>query len=218
MPVLKVFLKRYLKAIASVLVCIAGVSAAPVGFAADFAAAFVPKAQTVGLEVITTGKGYGSVSSSPSGISCYVLRPNVNYLIAPDCSELYAAPQSITLTARTDSDSSFMGWEGACTGLSKTCTLTVSPQTLTIVRAHYMRTMDLGDCLFNWLETNFPTYVAPRGATTQSTESYHFRHYPGTDSYLGVSLANGHVYFLPARGALLDLGEASAAGQAAVCR
>ncbi|OYT92387.1 MAG: hypothetical protein CFE43_08975 [Burkholderiales bacterium PBB3] len=215
---LKVELKAELKAAVCGLACMAGLGMAHVSFAAEPPKAPAPPPQSVGLEVITTGKGYGSVSSSPSGISCYVPRPNVNYLIAPDCSEVYATPQSITLTARTDSDSTFMGWEGACSGLAKICTVTVSPLALTTVRARYMGTLDLGDCLFDWLETNFPAHVAPRGTRTVSAATYHFRYYPATDSYLGLSTADGHVYFLPAHGQLLDLGDASGAGLAAACK
>ena len=210
--------KINLKASICLLACGLGFAAAEACFAGDAVASSAPGTLSAGLEVTTTGKGYGHVSSSPGGINCYVPRPNVNYLLAPDCSEAYATAQSITLTAQTDFDSSFMGWEGACSGLSKTCTLAVSPLALTTVRAQYMRTIDLGDCLFNWLETHFPAHVAPRGGRTESTESYHFRYYSGTGSYLGVSMADGRLYYLPAAGPLIDLGDAAAAGVAAACR
>src|SRR3989344_808203 len=61
------------------------------------------------LTVSTTGKGY--VSSYPSGIEC-------GYA----CSESYSKGTTITLTAKSMSDT-FSGWSGACSGSSQTCTL-----------------------------------------------------------------------------------------------
>ncbi len=50
-------------------------------------------------------QGNGSVSSSPSGISC-----------PSDCDETYAVGQEVTLTASAAGDSLFTGWSGACGG------------------------------------------------------------------------------------------------------
>jgi uncharacterized repeat protein (TIGR01451 family) len=64
------------------------------------------------------GDGSGTVTSVPDGIDC-----------GADCVELYQAPTSITLTANPAPNSFFYGWTGACTGSSRTCTLTVSGDT-----------------------------------------------------------------------------------------
>ncbi len=57
------------------------------------------------LSVTVTGNG--SVSSSPSGISC-----------GTQCEQDFNQGTSVTLTATADSGSSFTGWSGACTGVS----------------------------------------------------------------------------------------------------
>ena len=43
------------------------------------------------------------------------------------------------------------------------------------------------ECLFNWVENNFPAHLAPSGATTQMDDKYMYRYYPGSNSYFGVS-------------------------------
>lgn len=62
------------------------------------------------LTVLKPGVGTGSVSSSPSGITC-----------GTDCQERYALDTEVTLTAAADSGSTFLGWSGACAGSGATC-------------------------------------------------------------------------------------------------
>jgi hypothetical protein len=58
--------------------------------------------------------GSGTVTSSPSGISC-----------GSDCGEAYVAGTVVTLTASPDASSTFGGWSGSgCSGTG-TCTLTM---------------------------------------------------------------------------------------------
>ena len=66
------------------------------------------------LTVSPGGNGTGTVESSPSGISC-----------GGDCSEKYASGTMVTLTATPSSNSTFVGWSGACSGTG-TCTVTVA--------------------------------------------------------------------------------------------
>ena len=56
--------------------------------------------------------GQGRILSDVSGIDC-----------GTDCSEDYTEGQGVTLTATADSGFRFLGWGGACTGMS--CTLTM---------------------------------------------------------------------------------------------
>ena len=65
------------------------------------------------------------------------------------------------------------------------------------------------ECLFNWAEQNYPTLFAPSGTTTATLGVYSYRHYSGTQTYLGVSSANNDVYYMGADGALLDVGPMS---------
>lgn len=75
-----------------------------------------PSAYT--LTVSTSGTGSGTVSSSPSGISC-----------GSDCTENYNQAASVILTATPASGSTFSGWSGGgCSGTG-TCTVTMSADT-----------------------------------------------------------------------------------------
>jgi hypothetical protein len=62
------------------------------------------------LDVGRTGAGDGSVSSSPAGIAC-----------GSDCSEPYVAGTTVTLTASASAGSTFVAWDGACSGQGSTC-------------------------------------------------------------------------------------------------
>lgn len=71
-----------------------------------------------GIVTLTVNKdgstGFGTVTSSPLGISC-----------GSDCSETYTESALVTLTAVADSNSTFSGWSGGCTGTG-TCEVTMS--------------------------------------------------------------------------------------------
>jgi hypothetical protein len=65
------------------------------------------------LSVAKTGGGAGTVTSSPSGISC-----------GPDCSQRYVSETVVTLSPSPASGSVFTGWRGACSGTG-TCRVTM---------------------------------------------------------------------------------------------
>ncbi len=64
------------------------------------------------------------------------------------------------------------------------------------------------DCLFAWAESNAPTLFAPTGAVSGQQGNYDYRYYPSLSTYLAVSSADSHVYYLgPAsNGTVHDLG------------
>lgn len=72
-------------------------------------------------------------------------------------------------------------------------------------------------CLFNWVERQLPEFAAPRNAPTLNAAPYTFRHYSQTQTYLGFSSADQHVYFLSAPTGLVDLGAASTWAPLAAC-
>ena len=65
----------------------------------------LPKQHTLKVSKGETGKGKGSVTSSPGGIIC-----------GADCTEAYNTGTTVTLSALPDGNSVFSGWSGACTG------------------------------------------------------------------------------------------------------
>jgi subtilisin family serine protease len=66
------------------------------------------------LTVNKNGTGSGTVTSSPSGITC-----------GADCTEFYADNTVVTLTPATDSGSTFSSWSGDCTGTDP-CSVTMN--------------------------------------------------------------------------------------------
>ena len=68
-------------------------------------------------------------------------------------------------------------------------------------------TSNPSDCLFDWAERQFPTLLAPHGAS-HTSGAYYFRYYAASDSYVGTSATDGHTYFMQA-GVLNDLGPTS---------
>ena len=69
----------------------------------------------ISYALTVTAPTNGSVSSSPSGISC-----------GSTCSASYASGTSVTLTATPAAGYTFTSWGGSCSGTATTCTLTMS--------------------------------------------------------------------------------------------
>lgn len=65
------------------------------------------------------------------------------------------------------------------------------------------------DCLFNWAEKNFQQLFSPSGTTSQTLSTYYYRYYKNTNSYVGISSANNHVYYVGPNGNLQDVGNLS---------
>lgn len=66
------------------------------------------------LTVTDAGTGGGTVTSSPSGLSC-----------GSTCSSAFAYGAPVTLTATAAPGSTFTGWSGDCSGTAATCDLTM---------------------------------------------------------------------------------------------
>jgi microcystin-dependent protein len=74
------------------------------------------------LQVLITGSGKGTVTSTPAGIDCG------NFPGAPmACSQTLSQGSTITLTATAQSGSQFAGWSGGgCSGTATTCVVSIS--------------------------------------------------------------------------------------------
>jgi hypothetical protein len=97
---------------ASTLVAIAnGIPSSPVSVT-------VGSTNTHTLTVSVAGNPGGTVTSSPSGINC-----------GSTCSHSYSSGTQVTLSSTPDLAWGFFGWGGACSGLGKTCTVTLNSNT-----------------------------------------------------------------------------------------
>ena len=65
------------------------------------------------------------------------------------------------------------------------------------------------ECLLNWAENSYPDLLAPAGSPTAVWNTYNYRHYSVSDSYVGVSTVNNHVYYMGPDGNLQDVGSLS---------
>jgi triacylglycerol lipase len=66
------------------------------------------------------------------------------------------------------------------------------------------------ECLLNWAQTFHPKLFSPTVSGTQSFPPYTYRYYPDTNSYLAVSSADNHVYYLGPNDTMLrDVGDLS---------
>ena len=74
-------------------------------------------ATTVTLSVIRGGTGHGRIVSSPAGIDC-----------TSACNASFPSGTSVTLTATPATGDRFVGWSGACSGMSS-CTVVLSSST-----------------------------------------------------------------------------------------
>jgi len=67
------------------------------------------------LKVFKDGAGHGKVTSSPAGINC-----------GTTCTAWFPTGTMVTLTATPAYGSAFAHWSGACSGTSKTCTVSMT--------------------------------------------------------------------------------------------
>jgi cyclophilin family peptidyl-prolyl cis-trans isomerase len=65
---------------------------------------------------------------------------------------------------------------------------------------------ELVDRVFNYLEQNFPEFIAPAGNATDLLAGYNYRYYPATNSYVGIR--DGRIYYLgsASNNEILDIG------------
>ena len=71
-----------------------------------------------GFKLTVAKSNSGTVMSTPSGINC-----------GTACTTSYGAGKAVTLTATPPPGLAFIGWSGACSGTSTSCTVTMNADT-----------------------------------------------------------------------------------------
>jgi len=103
------------------------------------------------LNVVRSGTGNGSVTSSPAGIDC-----------GATCSTVVDTPTTYTLTATADSGSSFSSWSGCDAVDGTTCTVSVNTTSVSVT-ASFTQVAPANDAFAN------ATSVTSGSSITQST-------------------------------------------------
>lgn len=78
--------------------------------------------------------------------------------------------------------------------------------------------VSISDCLFNAREKANPELFPATGLPSESMSTYYYRNYPKTNSYLGISATDNHLYYVGADGKLQDQGDASSLSAAVGCK
>ncbi len=83
---------------------------------------------------------------------------------------------------------------GSNTTINKTM-----PANVLMVRGSYGGAV--ADCLFNWAERNYSSYLSPAGGISVPLGEYYYRYYNGTNAYLATNSKDNYLYYMgPASG------------------
>jgi len=133
------------------------------------------------LTVRIKGNGGGAINTVPSGLSCD----------SGSCSGDYLAGEQVTLVATASSDSTFHGWDGACTGTGN-CSLVIDMVTLvnaTFDLAHPVRIKTAAPEYYQSLQAAYD--AAATGAVIQHREG-DFVQSLTANKAIGVKLSGGY--------------------------
>jgi len=108
------------------------------------------------LVISKTGTGTGTVTSSPTGISC-----------GTDCSKNYKSGTQVTLTPTASSGSTFVGWSGG--GCSGTGTCTVTTDAAKMVYATFNLTTSTAPSISAFTINNEASSATSRTVTLNNT-------------------------------------------------
>ncbi|MBA2664567.1 MAG: hypothetical protein H0U74_19935 [Bradymonadaceae bacterium] len=135
------------------------------------------------LSVSKAGSGIGTVTSSPSGISC-----------GATCSRDYAHGTQVVLTAVPSANSNFIGWSGAgCTGVG-TCSVTITQaeSVTALFYAPFLPT-DFESESFDNLSISAASYTAG-SFVGDANRTWHFEDVRRTGATSGSIDGNGMVF------------------------
>ena len=169
-------------------------------------ASFTAAATTRLVTLTKSGTGAGSVTSSPSGLSCTAG--------CTSASASFASTTAITLTAQAASGSTFAGWSGACSGTSSSCTIAAGTSSANITAS--FNTSGGGNTVTPLLQTNISgatgslqyfSVAVPSGATNLNIQTsggtgdadlyVRFGQQPTTSAYDCGSFNYGNVEVCP---------------------
>jgi hypothetical protein len=160
---------------------------------------------------------------SPGSISPFVDAANGNFRLAPGSLAIDAGldPNSITFANLV---------RGQVADIRQALVIDLqgnprpTPGTAVDIGAYEFLPMpifiSLSDCLFNWAESNYPSFFAPAGAMSNTLAPYYYRYYSQTNAYLGTSSADNHLYYLGplSSNSILDVGALSSWLSTAGCQ
>lgn len=170
-------------------------------------------------KLIRSGQTVGRTSDLPGAVSAVAIsdsqinvgvspaRPAAGHTYTATC---VASDGSVAGSATSSTQS--MVVSGLRSGRSYYCAVTVAPRGSPSARSqlvHLPVQPAQVDCLLNWGERNYPGVVAA-GPISKTLAPYRYRYYPFTQTYVGVSNADQHLYLLPVGGSFTNLGPASA--------
>ena len=133
-------------------------------------ASFTTAATTRLVTLTKSGTGTGSVTSSPAGLSCGST--------CSSASASFASTSAITLTAQAASGSTFVGWSGACSGTSSSCTIAAGTSSANVTAS--FNTSTGGGTITPLAQTNLSgasgsfqyfSVAVPAGATNLSIQT-----------------------------------------------
>jgi len=144
---------------------------------------------------INLGGSVTLTATCSPGATSYAWTPATGLVAGP------ANTAAVTPTAVGVYQYSVTGFNAGGAGNTASALVTVTPATF----------ISQSDCLFNWAESNYPSFFAPAGAISNTLAPYYYRFYLQTNAYLATSSADSHVYYLGplSNYSILDVGALS---------
>lgn len=130
-------------------------------------------------------------------------RTRVGYLIAPAAHSLEFSSDRPEVAA-VDASGRVTGHSAGSATIQVSMPVPTNPKSTKL----FIEVRKGIDCLLDWGEDTYPELFRPSRVGTQASDPYLYRFYEATRTYLGMSSADGHLYYLGplSRDALLDLG------------
>jgi hypothetical protein len=172
-----------------------------------------PISDTGTIDILQDGCSISYTGPGPDAIKrAGQIRGNMATLsgvLTPPVSGITLSENSFTASGAVNTPNQFTlsgtgRLEGADSGIPFSCTLNSIGK---FTRDSALRSEI--ECLLNWAEINYSNLFSPAGATSQFQSPYTYRYYSQTNSYVGVSASDNHVYYLGPDGVLMDVGDFS---------